>query len=372
MLIDSSFGELVDLENTSIGANLVLSGSHFRSEVRMLGAELKGTLAIVGARSDDGATVSLGRAEVSDAVSLDRSEFGGAVDITEAVLKNSLLATKATFRDVVHLNSAQIGGDVNLTGAQIYQDVHMSRVRVDGALILAGPQPATWFGEDRTLYLRGTTVKGVDDSKDAWPPRIFMSDFMFDGLRTTGAGSDGLISRSSDWYIRWLRSDPGFCRMAYAQLESSLRAAGRSSEANAVGMDRMAREYSERGVVYPARWLLSPVHRFTVGYGYHPEWVVLWIVCVIGVGAIAARYLPSNAMRRARARSKIIFSTHRLIPLISFGQAYANVDVTSDRVKPWVRRYFYLHSILGYVLAAVLVTAVAGLTGPPMAGIGAE
>jgi hypothetical protein len=48
--------------------------------------------------------------------------------------------------------------------------------------------------------------------------------------------------------------------------------------------------------------------------------------------------------------------------LINFGEGYKKVDVTSADVPTLVRRYFYLHVALGYILAAFLVTALARIT----------
>jgi hypothetical protein len=338
-LRDSYFGNALDFENATVGAAINLARSHFR----------------------EGFMVNMRGVEANGSIALDESKFGGVVDLTEAVLNNSLGAEKATFLGDVYLSSAQVGGAVDLTGARIQGDFHMSRARVDGALILGGSPPTSW-GEGRALYLDGATVQGLDDDRHAWPQRIFMSDFMFDGLRTTGDSRDGFIDRDSGWYEDWLRRDPGFCRMVYTQLETSLRAVGRSSEADAIGMDRVEQEYRKASnAVFP----LALVHYATVGYGYQPERIIPWIVNLIVLGAIVALFLPLQAMNKAGASSLVIFSTHRLIPLISFGHVYANVDVSSQEVDRWVRRYFYLHSILGYVLAAILVTAVAGITSVP-------
>jgi hypothetical protein len=48
--------------------------------------------------------------------------------------------------------------------------------------------------------------------------------------------------------------------------------------------------------------------------------------------------------------------------ITTFGDAYNKVDTTSSAVPTWVRRYFYLHTVVGYVLAAFLLAALSQLT----------
>jgi len=260
-------------------------------------------------------------------------------------------------------NGVQIGGALNLGGSKLYGNAMLGGMRVDGALVLGGSPPAKWMGHEQYFDLRGAAVKGLDDDPDAWPQTIYMAGFTIEGTRSQGYSQNSeFIDRDATWYLGWLNMDPGSPRTAYIQLENNLKAAGRFDEASSIGMARVAKEYASEGGV---RLLLSPIHRFTVGYGYHPEYIVPWALALIAIGSLVARRLPWYVMRDVGATSKIVLSAHRLIPLISFGKAYADIDLSSPKVKPWIRRYFYLHSILGYILAAILVTALAGVSSVP-------
>jgi hypothetical protein len=78
------------------------------------------------------------------------------------------------------------------------------------------------------------------------------------------------------------------------------------------------------------------------------------------MGGIVANWLPLSVTMRVS--SLLILSAQHLIPLINFGKTYADADLTSLEVTAWVRRYFYFHCFMGWVLAGLLVAALTGIT----------
>jgi hypothetical protein len=122
-------------------------------------------------------------------------------------------------------------------------------------------------------------------------------------------------------------------------------------------MKSIDRQYDQRNRAWQ---VAGGLHRSTVGYGYRPEWIILWALAFVLVGGIVANWLPQSVTMKVSSR--FILSAQHLIPLINFGKTYADADVTSPEVRPWVRRYFYFHSFMGWVLAGLLVAALAGIT----------
>jgi hypothetical protein len=242
-----------------------------------------------------------------------------------------------------------------MSGSIFHGDFLLSGSRIDGVLVLAGAHPATWQGEDQVIDLSSATVQGIEDRPDSWPPNVYLAGFVLEKARGYGINQPSFIDRDGDWYVSWLKRDQ-FSPTSYAQVENLLRSAGRTSAANKVGMARVAGENEESGGV--RRWM-SPLSWVTVGYGYHPEWIIVWILAFIAIGAVVARKLPDTALE---SRYPAIISAHRLIPIISFGKVYEDVDLTGADVKRWIRWYFYLHAIVGFVLAAVLVAALTVIT----------
>jgi hypothetical protein len=205
--------------------------------------------------------------------------------------------------------------------------------------------------------------------------------FAMQGMRGEGtAAGQGFIDRKDSWYLDWLRRDRGrFSGGPYKQLETLLRSAGKRKPANSIAMERMKQEYAlEGGFRKAIGWL----HRYTVGYGYRPEWAIFWIVGLILIGwaiadkhvlmpiswltmagwGIADEHVLMSNLKKNGVTSRLMLSAQRLIPLINFGKGYEDVDITSKAVPWWVRWYFYLHATAGYILAAFLLTALARVT----------
>jgi hypothetical protein len=107
------------------------------------------------------------------------------------------------------------------------------------------------------------------------------------------------------------------------------------------------------------RRALALLYKATVGYGYRPQRAIYAAALFIVLGAVVARKLPGG---KPEAPSKLMLSIQRFTPFLSFGDAYNKVDTTSSAVPTWVRRYFYLHTVVGYVLAAFLLAALSQLT----------
>jgi hypothetical protein len=213
-----------------------------------------------------------------------------------------------------------------------------------------------WCGE-AGIRLTAATAHGMDDAEDAWPRQIRLEGFTLEQAHGRYVEKDAFIDRPGNWYLDWLQRGEGFSRGAYLQLETLLRTAGRPDEADQVGMARAERDAE---AATPLKRFVSPIYHYSVGYGYHPEWALVWIGGLVLLGSLVALRLPREHLDDKGATSRVILSAHRLIPLISFGQAYSQVDVTSKRVAWYVRWYFYLHAVVGYVLAAALVVAVSG------------
>ncbi len=206
------------------------------------------------------------------------------------------------------------------------------------------------------LNLRGTSVGGIDDDERSWPRRVYLTGFTY-GQPTgdTVSTGGGLAERNIDWYRGWLEGDEIYSRQPYRQLELTLRSVGRNSEANAIAIMSKDREREGEPALQQAS---SWVHKLTVGYGYRPHYAGIFALVLIVVGTFFAGRVPSSSA----APSRLILSMQRLIPLVSFGEAYSKVDTTSTAVPRGVRWYFYIHSILGYILAAFLLAALTRVT----------
>jgi hypothetical protein len=205
------------------------------------------------------------------------------------------------------------------------------------------------------LSLVAAVVGDLNDAENAWPQSLGLNGFTYS--RATGATSPdgGLLNRPTAWYDDWLHRD-AYTRQAYKQLEGALRGIGARGRADDVAVMGARRERA--GASLPER-IVGWLYWATVGYGYKP-WRAVWPAAFLVItGALMDRRTNRD---RHSAPSSVVLSTQRLIPLVTISEEYKNVDLTSKAVPTLVRRYFVLHVICGYVLAAFIVSAIARLT----------
>jgi hypothetical protein len=375
--IDSRFEASILLRGVHASGNIGFDGSALTEPLVVDGAVIEGSLFLRdvtiesidatgtqfgGAVTFSGSTVAsnldLNGADLQSRLFLNDAQFHDDVDLIGAHVGGAVYANHSTFEQGLLLYGAEVGAQLLLAGSQMHGVLNLTAAELGGTLALAdvdgGP---TWY-ESSSISLVAATVNAIDDSTDAWPEEVHLEGFVLEHAHGQGyVVDDAFADRSVDWYLDWLQRDDGFSRGAYIQLETLLRSAGRPDEADEIGMARAA---EDAAASTPLKKAISPIYRYTVGYGYHPEWAVFWTIGLVLLGAVVALRVPRQHLDDEGAASRVILSAHRLIPLISFGKAYAEVDVTSTRVPRYVRWYFYLHAILGYVLAAALVAAVSG------------
>src|SRR4029077_5637671 len=92
-----------------------------------------------------------------------------------------------------------------------------------------------------------------------------------------------------------------------------------------------------------------------IGYGYHMERALFWGAGFMLAGISVLRFSgegPKNQMPFG-----IVYSFDLLLPIIRLRDKHYQIDL-----EGWPRYYFYVHKVMGYVLASFLITGLAGLT----------
>jgi hypothetical protein len=337
-LVDGSSFRDVNARNMTIACDVVASNSAFRQRLHLGAAKVGGDIYLNEGTFRD---VNLARVKADGNVDATESMFRGDLDLLTAQVKGSVLLAESIFTKGVNCSGATVGGVLSLANNR---------------------KPATWH-ESAELNLTGSTVKGIEDTRNAWPTYMRLVGFVVQQPQgQTTAADDNFAEREVSWYIKdWLRREREFSRGSYMQLERMLRRVGRDQAANTIAMARIDYEYSVQATGTPGlfRRVLGVFHRAMSGYGYCPEWAMIWIVMLVAIGAIIARRIPQSTLDAEGVPSRIILSLQRLTPLIDFGRAYRDFDFTSDTIPNGVRDYFYLHAGLGYILFLILLGDVA-------------
>jgi hypothetical protein len=260
------------------------------------------------------------------------------------------LGPNSHFQDLKSINCS-VGGSLDLRGSYFNGYTDFSNSKVAGILKLPLDGGSTHWADTAELNLRATSVLAIDDDENSWPKRLYLTGFTYEQ-------PSSFAGRDVSWYANWLERDRNYSGQPYEQVETILRSVGRDRRADLIAMKSKDREYDARNLFFQAA---GGLHKWTVGYGYRPQWIIPWALAFVLVGGIVANWLPQSVTMNVSSR--FILSAQHLIPLINFGKTYADADVTSPEVRPWVRRYFYFHSFMGYLLAGLLIAAIAGITG---------
>jgi hypothetical protein len=325
----------VEILSSRIGNEVHVAGARFYGAFRLNGSHIGGTVFLWGSAHD-----SERKVQVDDPAS-----FAGSVDLETA-----------TFAANVVLGHAEFFGHVSLLGSE-----------VSGQLILDGN--SWWFRPPENdddavagrLTLTGTTTVAVRDltpssvtTPDAWPSQLDLEGFEYGG----GVAESGFLDRPHDWHKEWLRRDADFPRQPYTQLENALRESGRDGPADKVAILRRDRELSQKSL---GEWLPWFLWGQGVGYGYEPARALKWILIFVGLGTVAAWWVRPAAKRNALGiGNPLVFSVARLVPFPRMGAAH-QVDLSSSLIPLGVRLYFWVHTIVGYLIPLYLVAVIGSL-----------
>jgi hypothetical protein len=107
------------------------------------------------------------------------------------------------------------------------------------------------------------------------------------------------------------------------------------------------------------RYIEMTANKWVIGYGYYKFWSIYWAMGLLIAGTVLL-WLSGEGRRVSRHYSLpygIFYSFDLLLLIIRLREKHYKVDL-----KGWIRYYFYVHRIMGYVLASFLIAGISGLT----------
>ena len=358
--LDAARAADIDMDGISIGGRLTLQDAdNQHSQVQWL---------------------RLGGGKIGGLLRLDAAELGyrdppyHSLDAPGLQVGGDLTMVFTTFADASFKN-AKIEGDLSLAGAKQLSGsqpkVDLTGATIRGAFIL-GTQ---WYGSVRWqpgayLILRNTTVRDVEDGKGdcalpdikhhpdivcspmPWPDKLDLEDFHYQRFGSSDLYSvSGMKGRSLDWWLDWLGREQQFSLQPYEKLASALRAYGLSDTANEI---LVAEHQLERAKVsWNSKAWMTALWLF-IGYGYHPFWVLRWVLILVVAGAVVLRI--SGQGKENNMPYGITFSVDMLLPIIRLRESNYKIEL-----KGFARYYFYVHKVMGYVIVAFLGAGLSGL-----------
>ena len=347
-LSGAHIGRTVDLSHSHIGRTLEL-GIVPGGALDMPGLDVGVDLAM---REGVYNEVDLRGAHIGHMLDLTKSNVAGELKMDNLQVGTDLKMVKAVFSDEIDLRYSQVGGELDWRGASFAKDVDLTAARVSGALELGSalqpessdePGPARWSPGVR-LTARYANVAIIPRLSDAWPDRLDVVGLTYDGIEDT-----------DDDFHAWFDRQ-NYSRQPYEQLATVMQARGEIEMATKVRYAEREkdrdRSYSEqRWHVYAWLTLLKGA----IGYGYYPYLSLIWVFVFVLVGSLVL--FISGEGRRNGLPCGVSYSFDLLLPIIRLREQHYRIDLAG-----WARYWFYIHKMLGWVLASFLVAGLSGLT----------
>jgi hypothetical protein len=212
------------------------------------------------------------------------------------------------------------------------------------------------------LILRNATVANLSDTMSAWPEKGFLD---LDGFRFARLGglAGGMHARKMDEWDEWIRRDMNYSPTPYEQLTAALVAAGNRDAAEEMRyLGRVRQHESEKNW---GSWISSGFLRYVAGFGI-VNYTFVVLIWVVGITALGGQYLWRCVPRASRhGRIWCLGATlNRLLPVIEINKEFTEFFNDPRREKLTHRESFAfsLIGIVGWVLGAILIAAVSGLT----------
>ena len=388
----STFNSELNMNLISIGGSLLMSTDAKFNNVVLDGAKIDGDLNMFSSTFAGGLdmdllsvggslfmnnaiykNVKLAGAKIENIVDMRDANFKGELDMNSTLIGSSLIMSRTKFENMTNLTFLSVGSNLEIQGA-VLRRLDLTGARIEQTLRLsrAGESNIEWKNyelEDETpqppkLTLKNVKVDVLQDTEESWPDHLELEleGFTFNHLAGPGLnGQEMPHQRGSDWFVDWLKADETYSPQPYRQLAGVLRTAGLEEMANDIlfASRERTRKESSSSVKGAILWVLKNV----IGYGYGGRifWALAWIGGFVAAGTLIL-YFSKERSRHYILRDRFVdcafYSLDMILPLIHLRERhYYAVDLIT-----WIKYYFYIHKIMGYILVFFVIAGLSGLT----------
>ena len=369
----STINGSISMKDKGRYGSVLLRSTDVHRQISLQGSQVDGDLDIQEIRTPG--SLLLGRSrfrkirivvvDVGGTLSLDESTVRGDTLIGSSTIGRGIRSRNATFMGTLDVILSQIKGNIDLRGSQLTV-LDLSGSQADNALQLASDGHIVMWTKDTRpkINLHQTRVGSLQDVASVWPERL---ERELDGFRYNRFGGlqsnpmDSGYHRPVDWLIRWIEADESYTPQPYEHLAEVLEASGQHSKADQVRVANRDRERDQ----YPIgtfQWWWLGAQKLAIGYGYGlgPFRLLagLGLLTVLGTIAAARGMRLHNEDENVKLGKCFWYSLDTVVPFLRLQE--------EPYVEPWkggIQYYFYVHRIVGYVIALWVVAVFTRLVG---------
>lgn len=382
---NSMFNDELIMNSVNISGSFYMKNVVMFKNVYLIGADIEGQLNMNGSKFTDKLImdslyvggylkmcdpaefnyVSLLNSKIDSALEMDGSRFKGELLMQRLEVENNLFMRKAEFVKVI-LDSAKIRGNLELSGSEC-NFIHLSNTNIGREFILSSKNTdempdvgaVEWHGDSK-LTLHNTKVGVLQDSQNSWPKNLELNGFIYErlGRFIKNDGSDIKPERDITWLKKWMWKQEKYSPQPYEHLAKILRQDGRKKEAREILYTSKSREHRKTTSVWYWLWLTT-IWTF-IGYGYRIYYAFFWSLGLVAIGTawlgLSKQYREKDVDKKDLKYYGLAYSFDMLLPIIHLRKHHYDIEL-----KGKTRVYFYVHKILGYVLALLIITGLTGI-----------
>ncbi|WP_406273633.1 hypothetical protein OHT93_25975 [Streptomyces sp. NBC_00191] len=368
-LTKSNDGFALDAHRLNVKGSLYLkNGFRAEGEVDLTGTRVQGVLRFTGGRFErSGAQVSrnrvlgLARVIVEQNAYLDREFYAnGTVHLLDAQIGGSLRCQGGTFTNdtdtAIYAAGITVGRDVELSKANAEQGEDPRGFSADGKVVLSDAKiggkldcSGGSFKNEQSIAIdaKGLTAGSV----------IFSDQSRLDGtvdlrrVQVSGRLQAGICLQASQVRLKgltyaslgdeapdlkkrlqWLRGKE-YIPQVYRQLASVYQSQGDKGDAKRILVAGESAQFRKRA--WPIK-VLGWIFRGTVGYGYYPALVLVWLVGLEVVGGVLFSFLRSDMLLAPIYINPFTDRADFHHPLGSITGAHGETDHGYPAYQPWL------------------------------------
>ena len=226
------------------------------------------------------------------------------------------------------------------------------------------------IGDSDILDLRNTRVGSLSDNKNAWPERgrLRLDGFTFARLGGYQAdyGASMIRQRGAEWWdSSWARLDGDFSPSPYEQLAAAFTAAGDRAAGDEIRYDEQVRAGQNTKSWGAFAW--SQLLRWGAGYGIGLYMFrALYIALALALlGAVVLRFWVKSVGSAGHGFFWCFgASVNRLLPVLTLKKEFTDFfdNPGVNQFTPWQDFFFVTLAVLGWVLGAIVIAAIATIT----------
>jgi hypothetical protein len=356
----------VNISNVNVAGDVEMEGSRYDGAFNAAFLQVGGHLSMhkVVALKD----LNWFQANIAKQLAVSETEFGGELFAPGIKVGDYVgIISNTSFAKEAILASATVGRHLFIDHSR-FARLDLSRATIATDLKLSGADSSFLWrtSDDRPgdLDLRHAHIGVLPQPGAPWPATGHLH---LAGITVDRISEEMLENRNHDakFWDEWARRDPDYVPRTYQQLASVFAAAGEHRLVDEIRYLSRVREHETQSGL---DWIWSAFQRWVAGFGIgtYPFRVLIWIAAISLTGAF---YLRARSKGVLEAGHSFAWcwgaSLARLVPGIEINKEFTDFfnDPRRERLTGFQMFVFSVIGVLGWLLAAILVTAVSGITG---------